>query len=78
MATGYTAGDISQPVKVQVLLSKVQTTAAQDDCKLEYSKDGKLCELQTQEQLDEYLRLPNARRPQLCVTAQKSRNTQWI
>ena len=66
----------AKPVKLQVLLNEVQVTASQDDCKLEYYRDGKPCKLQTQEQLDEYLRLP--RRPQLCVAAPKSRNTQWV
>ena len=60
-----------KPVSLQVLLSEVQVTIAQDDCKLEYFRDGKSCKLQTQEQLDEYLRLP--KRPQLCVVVQKTK-----
>ena len=59
-----------KPVKLQVLLSEVQVTVAQDDCRLEYYKDGKMCKLTTQEQLDEYLRL-SPRRPQLCVAVTK-------
>ena len=59
-----------KPVKLTVLLSKVQVTVAQDDCRLEYYKDGKMCKLTTQEQLDEYLRL-SPRRPQLCVAVPK-------
>ena len=63
-----------KPVKLKVLLSEVQVTIAQDNCKLEYNnRDGKLCKLQTQEQLDEYLRLPRSSRPQLHVAIQKTK-----
>ena len=59
-----------KPVKLKVLLSEVQVTVAQDDCRLEYYKDGKMCKLTTQEQLDEYLRL-SPRRPQLRAAVPK-------
>ena len=60
-----------KPVKLKVLLSEVQVTIAQEDCKLEYYRNGKPYKLQTQEQLEEYLRLP--KRPQLCVAVQKTK-----
>ena len=59
-----------KPVKHQVLLSKVQVTVATENCRLEYYWEGRLYKLQTQEQLDEYLRLPPPR-PQLCAVVQK-------
>ena len=60
-----------KPAKLKVLLSEVQVTVAQDDCRLEFYKDGKPCKLQTQEHLDEYLRMPN--KPQLCVARPRSK-----
>ena len=59
----------NKPVKLQDLLTEVQTILSLDECSLGYYRDGKSCKLQIQEQLEEYLRLP--RRPQLCVIAQK-------
>ena len=55
-----------KPVKLQVLLSEVQVTVATENCRLEYYWEGRLYKLQTQNQLDKYLRLP-PQRPQLCV-----------
>ncbi|MCG8626455.1 MAG: hypothetical protein MJE68_31205, partial [Proteobacteria bacterium] len=55
-----------KPVKLQVLLSEVQVTVAMENCRLEYYWEGRLYKLQTQKQLDKYLRLP-PQRPQLCV-----------
>ena len=59
-----------KPVKHKVLLSEVQVTVANDNCKLEYYRDGRLYKLQTQEQLEEYLRHPPPR-PQLYAVVQK-------
>ena len=56
-----------KPVKHKILLSEVQVTVNRDDCRLEYYKDGRWLKLQTQEQLDEYLRQPPSQRPQLCA-----------
>ena len=56
-----------RPVKHKVLLSEVQVTVNSDCCRLEYYKDGRWFKLQTQEQLDEYLRQPPPQRPQLCA-----------
>ena len=57
-----------KPVKFTVLLSTVTRTVSLDACNLEYNKDGKMCMLQTQEHLEDYLRVPVVRRPPLCVT----------
>ena len=62
-----------KPVKLKVLLSEVRVTIARGDCRLEYYRDGRPCKLQTQEQLDEYLRLP--KRPQLSLMVSKSKGT---
>ena len=59
-----------KPVKHKVLLSEVQVTVANDNCRLEYHRDGRLYKLHNQEQFDEYLRLPPPR-PQLCAVVQK-------
>ena len=62
-----------KPVKYKVLLSAVQVTVANDNCRLEYYLEGRLYELQTQEQLEEYLRHPPPR-PQLCAVVQNKIN----
>ena len=62
-----------KPIKLEVLLREVQVTIAQDYCRLEYFRDGRQCRLQTQEQLDEYLRLP-LKRPQLSVAVSTARH----
>ena len=58
-----------KPVKFNVLLSEVEVTVAQENCQLEFTKDGRLYKLQTQEQLEEYLKIPQ--KPQLCVVRPK-------
>ena len=58
----------NKPVKLQVLLNEVQVTINREDCLLEYCREGRRYILQTQEQLDEYLRLPSPR-PQLQLGA---------
>ena len=58
-----------RPVKFKVLLSEVEVTVAQENCRLEFVRDGKVYKLQTQEHLEEYLRLHS--RPQLCVVKPK-------
>ena len=58
-----------KPVKLKALLSEVEVTVAQENCRLEFTKDGRLYKLQTQEQLEEYLKIPQ--RPQLCVVRPK-------
>ena len=55
----------SKPAKLTILLSEVQVTVAQNDCKLVYHKDEKAYELKTQENLEEYLKLSD--KPWLCV-----------
>ena len=60
-----------RPVKLKVLMSEVEVTVAQENCKLEYFFAGKICKLQTQEQLEEYMRLRN--RPQLSVIKPKGK-----
>ena len=58
-----------KPVKFKALLSEVEVTVAQENCRLEFTKDGRLYKLQTQEQLEEYLKIPQ--KPQLCVVRPK-------
>ena len=58
------------PVKLQILLNQIQVTVATENCRLEYYWEGRLYQLQTKEQLEEYLRLPPPR-PQLCAVVQK-------
>ena len=60
----------NKPANFQVLLDEVQVTVAADSCRLEYYHEGRLYKLQSQEQLDEYLRLP-PQRPPLCTVVQK-------
>ena len=55
----------TKPVVLESLYNKVQTTVAQDDCCLVYYRDEEAYELQTQENLEEYLKLPD--KPQLCI-----------
>ena len=59
-----------KPVKLKILLSEIQVMVTQDNCRLEYYRDEKTYQLQTQEQLDEYVRL--LKRPQLCVSVAES------
>ena len=54
-----------QPVKLKVLLSEVGVRVAQEGCQLEFMKDGETTKLQTQENLEEYLKMPN--KPQIFV-----------
>ena len=58
-----------KPVKLKALLSEVEVTVAQENCQLEFMKDGGVCKLQTQEQLQEYLNIPQ--KPQLFVVLPK-------
>ena len=60
-----------KPVKFNALLSEVEVTVAQENCQLEFTKDGRLYKLQTQEQLEEYLKIPQ--RPQLFVVRPNKR-----
>ena len=55
----------TKPVMIESLNNEVQMIAAQDDCYLVYYRDEEAYELQTQESLDEYLRLSD--KPQLYV-----------
>ena len=55
----------TKPVILESLYNKVQVTVNQDDCYLVYYIDEEAYELQTQESLDEYLRMPD--KPQLCI-----------
>jgi hypothetical protein len=61
-----------KPVKHETLLSEVQVIVAMESCRLEYYQEGEMYKLQTQEQLDEYLRLP-PQRPQLCAVVQQNK-----
>ena len=55
----------SKPVMLESLYDKIRMTVAQDDFYLVYYRDEEAYELQTQENLDEYLKLPD--KPQLCI-----------
>jgi hypothetical protein len=52
-------------VILESLYSKIRATAAQDDCYLVYYRDEEAYELQTQENLNEYLKLSD--KPHLCI-----------
>ena len=54
-----------KPPKLKVLHSEVQVTLAQDHCMLVYCKNEKVYGLQTQQNFEDYLRLPD--KPQLCI-----------
>ena len=60
-----------KPAKLKVLLSEVQVAVAQDHCKLGYYKGEKAYVLQTQESLEDYLRLLD--KPQLCIVTNTPR-----
>jgi hypothetical protein len=56
----------TKPVILESLYSKIRATAVQDNnCYLVYYRDEEAYELQTQENLDEYLKLPD--KPHLCI-----------
>ena len=55
----------TKPVMLQSLNDEVQVSVAQEDCYLVYYREEKVYELQTQETLDEYLRMPD--KSQLCI-----------
>ena len=61
-----------KPVKHNVLLSEIQVTVATENFRLEYYQEGRLYKLQTQEELEEYLRHPPPR-PQLCAVVHKTK-----
>lgn len=54
-----------KPPKLKVLHSEVQVTLAQDHCMLAYCKNEKVYGLQTQQNFEDYLQLPD--KPQLCI-----------
>ena len=55
----------TKPVMLESLNNEVQVTAAQEDFYLVYYREEELYELQTQENLDEYLRMSD--KPHLCL-----------
>ena len=57
----------TKPVALESLYNEVQVTVAQDDCYLVYHKNEEVYELQTQEDLEKYLRMPD--KPQLCIVS---------
>lgn len=54
-----------RPVKLNILLSEVQTLVGRENCRLQFQKDRKTYKLQTQEHLEQYMKLPD--KPHLCV-----------
>ena len=54
-----------KPVELKALLGEVQVTVGQNECRLEFYRDGKVFNICTQEGLDEYLEMQN--KPQLFV-----------
>ena len=55
-----------KPVKLNVLLSEIQVLVGWDVCRLKFQDGQKTYKLQTQEHLEQYLKIAN--KPYLCVT----------
>ena len=68
----------NKPVKLNVLLTKLQETT-EDYQLLNYvQEDGKEQTILTQKHLEEYLRVPTDKRPQLCVVAHKPEEENYL
>ena len=57
------------PATLSVLMSKIQAIVNQDDCRLQFQREGRVYKLQTQEHLEQYLKMSS--RPNLCAHSKK-------